>query len=167
MSVEMFTTDDGVTYEYREHGIRAYLLDEDGRVLADSTTTQEWPAFYARGWRKYELHRGYRDVDATRVNAWIVAAAVEDARELADSGEFEKFTVTAHPFENTWTIDARRVEDGALVHVAEGPQPVQLGVEPDAWLAAFDAELARLGWMRAGGWLSGSTSVRVVPNELI
>lgn len=56
--------DSGVDYYTVEQNqydtLRSYLLDEHGRVVADTGSTQNWPAFYKNGWDKTELHRGAR-----------------------------------------------------------------------------------------------------------
>ncbi|MCU9986716.1 hypothetical protein [Mobiluncus curtisii] len=41
---------------------RTYILDpETKKPLADSSSTQEWPEFYKRGWTKKELYAGQRE----------------------------------------------------------------------------------------------------------
>ena len=50
---------------FRDHdsapNYRTYILDPETKApLADTSSTQEWPEFYKRGWSKPELRAGHR-----------------------------------------------------------------------------------------------------------
>lgn len=117
-----------------------------------------------------------RDLDVALFGEHVAAAirvrdgerrdAARRARVLLADDRYELARVTVPTFGEAWDVAVWHVEDRALVSVASGSAPSYVDIDADEWLAAFDAELADAGWMRAGGWLPGSTSVRVVPNEI-
>ena len=115
---------------------------------------------------------GQREGAAMRVRDAERRDAARQARMLLADNPYERPRVTVSDTGEAWDIAAWDDEDYALVSIVSGSAPsyVDMDVDADAWLAAFDAALADAGWMRAGGWLRwlpGPTAVRVVPNELI
>ena len=166
MTIEMFTTADGVTYERveallgaAEDFTRAVVYADGGRVLADSSDVDDWPLFRDRGWTDDELRRGYRDADARRVEDWIVA---DWAAVVYEGGEMHRYRVVVAADGLSWEILADADEDcSETILIASDTVP---GTEDAAdWLAGFDDSLARAGWRRDEDWEPGMYESAAVP----
>lgn len=165
MTIEMFTTADGVTYERVEALLGAVddftlaVIYEGGHMIADSNNVHDWPLFRDRGWTDDELRRGYRDADARRVEDWITA---DWAAAVYEGGEMHRYRIVVAADGLSWEILADADEDCSETYlIASDTVP---GTEDAAdWLAGFDDSLARAGWRRDEDWGPGMYESAAVP----
>lgn len=106
---------------------------------------------------------GETEADAMRTRDKKRREAARRVRTLMSGNGYEIPRVTVAVRGDAWDINAWHSEDRAFVGIASGSAPSHADLNPNAWIAAFDAELADAGWMRKWDFLPGSDGVAVVP----